>query len=230
MHYIKCFTFLNCKNKIIPSGSWFWYIDRREYSFFLQLPVQDKFHVACALEFFKDNIIHFASCIYQRSCQNGKTSAFSYISRSSEESLRHVECGRIQTARKGSSWRLDRKIIRPCKSCDRVKKNSYVFSMFYESLGSLDDHFRYTLMMFRLLIKCRIYDLYIISKNRFFYICYFLRSFIYQKDHKMHFFIVYSYGVGNIFKKRCFTGLRRRNDHTPLTLADRGYKIYYPAG
>ena len=34
--------------------------------------------------------------------------------------------------------------------------------------------------------------------------------------------------IGYLLQKNCFTCLWRRNDHTPVSFADRGEKIHYP--
>ena len=50
--------------------------------------------------------------------------------------------------------------------------------MLYKSLGTLDYHFRYYLVMFGKFIKCRINNLYIITNYSFLYICNLFWSFI----------------------------------------------------
>ena len=71
--------------------------------------------------------------------------------------------------------------------------------MFYKTLCTFNDHFRYSLMMFWKLIKCRVNNLYIVSLNGLFNIRNFLRTFINQKNQKMHFRIILKNRQCNFF-------------------------------
>ena len=58
--------------------------------------------------------------------------------------------------------------------------------MFYQTFCTFNNHFRYTFVALRKLIKGGIDNFYIWPYNGFFDVSYFLRTLIDQKDHQMH--------------------------------------------
>ena len=64
------------------------------------------------------------------------------------------------------------------QSGDTVDENRNIFFMFYQTFCPFNSHLRHPFVMFRLLIKRRIDDFYVIPANRFPDIRYFLRAFI----------------------------------------------------
>ena len=57
-----------------------------------------KFHIPCAFEFFKNKIIHTASCFNKRCCQYSDAASFFQFSGRSEKFLGFMQSSRIKTA------------------------------------------------------------------------------------------------------------------------------------
>ena len=74
-------------------------------------------------------------------------------------------------------------------------------------------------MMLRQFVKCWIYYFYIVTLYWFLNIGYFLRSFIYKKYNKVHFFIIGGNWFGYLLKQCGLTCLRLGNNHSSLSLS-----------
>ena len=81
-------------------------------------------------------------------------------------------------------------------------------------------------MMLRQLIEGGVDNLHILTHNRLSYICYFLRSLIDKKDDKIYLRIIGLNRISYFLKEGGLTCLRRRYNHTSLTLTDRTEDIH----
>ena len=71
--------------------------------------------------------------------------------------------------------------------------------MLYQTFCPLNDHFRYTLVTLRKLVKGGINNFYIWPYNSFLNVCYFLRTLIDQQDHQMHIRMIGGNGLCHLF-------------------------------
>ena len=141
-----------------------------------------------------------------------------------------MKCSRVKTSGKSSSaWRNDQ-VIGSCQSGDGIQKDHNILLMFYKAACTLHNHLRYTLMMLRKLIKCRIDNLYIRSLYCFLDISNLLWTLVNEKNDQMHVLVILQNGLGNVFEKGGLTCLRRGNDHASLSLSDRTDQIYNTHG
>ena len=85
------------KKQIISSRTGTQDIDRREDALLGKFAVKHQLHVAGSLKFLVNNIVHTAARLNQRGRQNRQAAALAYISRRTEEALRHMQRCRIQT-------------------------------------------------------------------------------------------------------------------------------------
>ena len=75
------------EEEIVAAGAGKYHIDRREDSAVAEVAVQLKFHVASALEFLEDDIIHLGTGLGECRGEDGEGTASFYITRCSEEAL-----------------------------------------------------------------------------------------------------------------------------------------------
>ena len=67
--YYNGLLLIRCQKQIFSSCSRFGYVDGREDAAFLQFPVEHEFHVSGAFEFLVNDIVHLASGVHKRRCQ-----------------------------------------------------------------------------------------------------------------------------------------------------------------
>src|SRR5699024_2716023 len=159
-----------------------------------------------------------------------QAAALPHLSGCAEKPLRHMQSRRIKSSGESSSAGRNTEIIGSGKSGDGIQKDRYVFLMLHQAAGTLDDHLRNTLMMLRQLVKGGIDHVHILSLDRFLNISYFLRTFVDEENDQMHIRTVPEDGFGHIFQKSGLARLRRGNDHSSLSFADRTDQIHDPHG
>jgi hypothetical protein len=75
------------EQQIIPAGAGGYNVNSREDALVRQFAVKLQLHVAGALEFFKDHLVHFGACINKSSSDNGQRAAVFDLACSAEEAL-----------------------------------------------------------------------------------------------------------------------------------------------
>ena len=186
------------QKQIIPACSGLKDINRREDPPLLKLTVQHKLHVAGTLKLLINYIIHTRAGIHQRGCKDGKRATLPHISSCTKETLRHMQCRRIQTSGQGSTGCRNHKVISSRKSCNGIQKDGNILSLLHQPLGSLDRHLRNSLVMLRKLIKGGVNDLHHTAFNLLLHVRNFLRTLINEENEQMHLGLIPYNCLGNL--------------------------------
>ena len=137
---------------------------------------------------------------------------------------------RVKTSGKSTSAGGHNHIVGSGKSGDAVQQNHHILLMLHQSLGTLNDHLGHSLMMLRQFIKGRIDDLHILTDDGLLNVRYLLRSLVDQKNQHMHLGVGVKDRLRHFLQQGSLTGLRRRNDHSSLSLTHRTDQIGHTHG
>ncbi len=218
------------EQEIISTGPGLRNVNGREDAALLELPVQDKLHVAGALEFLIDHIIHAGAGVHQGGGQDGQGASLPHIAGRTEEALRHMKCGRVETTGQGSSGWRNNEIIGTGQAGDGVEKDGDILALLHKALRAFNGHLGHALMMLWKLVEGRINDCHETALNLLLHIRDLLWPLINEKNEKMHLRFVLDNGLRHLLKERGLTSLRRRNDHATLALSDRGQQVQNAEG
>ena len=165
-HDIDGFLLVLAQQQILSSGSGFCDIDSREYSSFpdsfrsstssmLPVPLNSSYTTSSIL-------LPVSTSAVARMVRLPPSRIFLAAPK---KRLRHMKRRRIQTTGKCTSTWRNGQVVCPCQTCDAVEKDHDILFMFYQTLGSLDNHLGYPLVVFRQFIKCGIDNFYIVSRG-----------------------------------------------------------------
>ncbi len=182
-----------------------------------QLAVEVDLHVARALEFLEDHLVHSGAGLDQRSGDDGETPSELDVAGRAEEALRPLQGARVETAGKGASGRLDGEVVCSRQSGHAVHEDHDVLAEFDEAHGPVEDQFCDLDVVVRGLVEGGVDDL---AVDRALHVGDFFGALVDQKDDQLGFRVVDGDRVGDLLEENGLAGFRRRYDHSALTLAD----------
>jgi len=182
-------------------------------------------HVARALEFLVDDIVHARSGLDQRGSQYGYAAAFLEIPRCAEELLRRVQRTRVETARERPAGRWHLHVVGSGEPSDRIQKDHYILAAFREALCALYYHLRHLHMMLGLLIERGIYYLGVLQAPL--HVCDFLRSLVNEQHYQLYVRILVFDRSRDLLEQHCLARLWLRNDKASLASADRRHQVHH---
>lgn len=107
--------------------------------------------------------------------------------------------------RKGTAARRNGQVVSSGETCDAVDEDRNVFFTLHKTFRALNDHLGHAFVVLRALIEGGIDDFHIRSLNRFFNVGDLLRTFVDQKDDRIHLRVVPQDGFCRILQRR-FSG------------------------
>ncbi len=203
-------------------------VDTREDTAFQEAPVQVDLHVAGALEFLVDHLVHLAARIHEGSGNYGEASAFLDVSRCAEEtawddgghwSQRH----RTEIFPLGGTtvlWALARRVM-------LSEQDDHVPLVLHKPLGLFDNHVRHLDMPLRRFVEGRGDHL---SLHRPLHVGHLLGTFVDEQNDKVDIGMIDGKAVGDLLEQHRLSRLGRGNDEAPLPLSDRSEQIHDPHG
>ena len=111
------------------------------------------FHVAGALEFFEDDVVHARPGVDERRRHDGERAALLDVARGAEEALWFLQRIRVEAARQHLARRRDDGVVGARETGNRIEQNEHVLLVLHEPLRLLDDHFRHLHVALRRLVE-----------------------------------------------------------------------------
>ena len=138
---------------VLAAGAGFIDVECRENALLLQFSIQVKLHVAGALEFFENDVVHAAAGLDERRRQNGDGPAFFDVAGRPEELLRLVQRRRIQTAGQRAAAGGLHQVVRPGQTRNGIHQNNNVLAVLHQPLRARQHHLRHLHVVGRLLVE-----------------------------------------------------------------------------
>ena len=199
-----------------------------EDAFFGKVTIEINLHVARALEFFEDDLIHAGSRVCQCRGYDGEAAAFLHVTCGAEEALGALQGVGIEAAGEYAS-RLGRDtVVSPADPGDGIEENDDIAFAFHKTFCFFKHHLADLHVALRRFVKRGADDLG--SFYRALHICHFFRTFINEQNDEIAFRTVRRDGVGKRLKKNRFAGSRRRDNEPALTAAYGSKKVDDPVG
>ena len=180
------------------------------------------FHVARALEFFINHIVHATAGINQGGSDDGERPAFFKVSGSAEDALGAMKSIGIHAAREHTAGSGHDVVVGAGQTGDGVKQNYDVLLAFGQTFGFFDHHFGDLHVTGGRFIKGTGHHFALNSALHF---SHFFRTFVNEQHKKDTVGVIGGNGVSNMLHQNRFTTLRRSNDQSTLTFTDRGNHI-----
>src|ERR1700722_19829806 len=203
------------------------HVDRGEEPLVGQLAAQPQLHVAGALELLEDDLVHAGPGLDEGRRQDGERAAVLDVARRAEEPLRRVERGRVDTTGQDAAASRRRLVVGAAEAGDGVEQHDHVVPHLNQPLGPLDGQLGDRSVGFGRVVEGRVDDL---ALDRALHVGDFLRPLVHEDDHEVALRVVLGDRVGDRLQDHRLAGLRRRDDKTALTLADRADQVDDPGG
>src|SRR3984893_5626785 len=202
-------------------------IDSRENALVGEAAVQVDFHVAGALELFKDDVVHAAAGVDQRGGDDGERAAFFNVTGCGKETPRALQGVGVNTAGEHfAGWRSDR-VVSARQASDRVEKNNHVAFVFDEAFGFFQNHLGDLNVALRRLVKGRADDFAFHGAG---HVGDFFRALVDQQHNQGDFRMIHGDGIGDGLQHHGLAGARRGDDQSALPFADRAEQIQHATG
>ena len=184
-------------------------------------------HVARALEFLENDVVHAAAGLDERRRQDGDRPALLDIPRGAEELLRLVQrCG-VQAAGQRAPAGRFHEVVGSCQARDGIHQDDDVLAVLHEPLRSCEHHLRHFHVVGRLLVERRIDDL---PLDLALHVRDLLRPLVDQQHDELRVHVLVLDGLRDLLQQRRLAGLRRGHDQAALTLPDRRHQVGEPHG
>src|ERR1035437_7784255 len=192
-------------------------VDRRVDPPLGQSPVEPELHVAGALELLENDLVHFGAGLHQGGGQDGERPALFDVAGRPEELLRWVQGTRVDATGHDPAGRGLGQVVGPGQSGDAVENDHDVPAHFHQPLRPLDGQFSHRGVLVGRTIEGGGNHF---ALDRTTHVGDLFGALVHQKDHEVHVGVVGFDGLGDVLHPRRLAGLRRRDDQSPLTLAD----------
>ena len=200
-------------------------IDGREDSLVGEVAVQLEFHVAGALEFLKDNVVHLGTGFSESGGKDGKRAAAFDITGSTEEALGLLEGVGVHTAGENLTGSRLNGVIGACKTGYGVQEDNYVVAAFNKPAGLIQHHIGNLDVAFCGFIEGGGNNL---GLDASLHVRNFLRALINEEHNLIDLRVVIGNGVGNSLQEHGLTGFGLSHNEAALALADGREHIHNP--
>ena len=197
-------------------------VDRRIDTLFGDDAVQVQLHVAGALEFFVDHIVHARAGVDQGRGDDRQAAAFLDIAGRAEEALGPLQRVGVHAAGQHLARGRHDCVVGPREAGDGIQQDHHVFFMLDQPLGALNDHLRDLHMAAGRLVKGAGDHL---GAHGAFHFGDLFGALVNQQDDQVDLRLVVRDGLGNALQDHGLAGLRRRHDQAALALADRRREV-----
>ena len=127
--------------QLFPAGAGAVDVDRGVDAFFRHAPVEVDFHVAGALEFLVDHVVHARAGIDQRGGDDGQRAAFLDVARGAEETLGALQRVGVDAAGQHLAGGGHHGVVGARQARDRVQQDHDILLVLDQPLGLFDHHF-----------------------------------------------------------------------------------------
>ena len=176
-------------------------------------------HIAGALEFLVDYIVHAAAGLDEGGGDYGEAAAVFDVSCGAEETLGLVESSGVHTAGKGFAGGGNGYVVGAGKAGDGVYQHHNVFALLHKAHGALVGHFRNPGVMLGQLVKGGIKHLALYAAL---HVGNFLGTFVYQQHDEGNIGVIFGYSVCDVLEQRSLAALGLAYDKAALAFADGG--------
>ena len=178
-------------------------VDRRIQAFFRHLAIQVDLHVAGALEFFVNHVVHAAAGIDQRGGDNGQRTAFFDVPCGTKEALRLLQGVGVHTARQYLARGGLDGVVGTGETGDRIQQNDHILLVFDQTFGLFDDHFGHLNVAYRRLVEGR-GDHF--AAHRTLHFGHFFRTLVDEQHDQHHIRMAGRNGMCDVLQHDRFTG------------------------
>ena len=154
----------------------------------------------------------------QRGGEDGQRAAVLDVARGTEEALRRVERGRVDTTGQDAAGGRGGEVVRAAQAGDRVEQHDDVVAQLHQALGALDGELGDRGVVLGRAVEGRGDDL---ALHRPLHVGDLFRTLVDQDDHQVALGVVVRDRVGDRLHDHGLAGLRRGDDQAALALADR---------
>ncbi len=184
------------------------------------------FHVAGALEFLVDHLVHLRAGFDQRGGENGQRTAFLDIARGTEETLGLLQRMGVDTTGQDLAGARDHGVVSARQAGDGIQQDDHVLLVLDQALGLLDDHFGDLHVAGRRLVEGR-GDHF--AAHGALHFGHFFRALVDQQHDQVALGVVAGDVAGDVLQHDRLARLRRSDDEATLALADRCTEIDHAA-
>src|SRR5918997_1253563 len=189
-----------------------------------QLPVEPELHVARALEFLEDDLVHPAARLDERGRQDGQGAAVLDVARRPEELFGRVERRRIDTTREDPPRCRSGEVVGPRQPGYAVEQDDDVLPLLDQTLDTLQNEFGDGDVVVGGLVEGRGDDLGLLYTAL--PVGNFLGALVREHHEEFGLGVVGRDGLGYLLEDRGLAGLRRRDDHAALAFTDGCDQVY----
>ena len=197
-------------------------VDGREDALLGDPAIQVHLHVAGALEFLEDHVVHPRAGIDQRRGDDGQAAAFLDIARGAEETLGPLQRVGIDTAGQHLARGRHDRVVGARQARDRIEQDDHVALVLDQALGLLDHHLRDLDVAAGRLVEGAGDDF---AAHRARHLGDFLGTLVDQQHDQVALRMVGRDRRGDVLQQHRLAGLRRRHDQAALAFADRRDQI-----
>ena len=184
-------------------------------------------HVAGALEFLEDDVVHPAARLHQGGGNDGEAAAVFDVPGRAEEALGPEQRSWVQAAGQGPACGRNGQVVGPGQPGDGIQQHHHVLAHLHQPLGPRQHHLRHPGMVVGLLVEGGVDHL---ALDGALHVRDLLGSLVDQQHDQVYFGVLVGDGVGHLLQKRGLARLGLGHDHATLSLADGGQHVDQPQG
>ncbi len=174
-------------------------------------------HIARALEFLVDDLVHAAARVHQGGRDDGEAPAVFGVSGGAKKILRLVQAPDVQAARKRPASRRHGEVVRTREPRDGIEQDHNVLPRLDEPLRLIQRRLGDANVVFRHLVKRRVEHLRL---GRAHDVGHFLGALVDEQDIDRHLGVVFGNRVCDLLEQHRLSRLGLRDDEPALPLAD----------
>src|SRR5690606_25313236 len=219
--------FFLAEEQLLPAGAGALDVDGGEDAALGQAPVQVQLHVAGALEFLVNDVVHAAARVHQGGADDGEAAPFLQVAGGAEEPLGLVEGRRIQAAGQGAAAGGDDQIVGPGQPGDAVQEDDHVVAVLHQALGPLQHHVGQLHVVLGHLVEGGGQYL---APDRPLHLRHFFGPLVDEQHEEPGVGVVGGDAVGDLLQQDRLARLGGRHHQGPLAFADGSEQVHYAGG
>ena len=139
------------------------------------------FHVAGALEFLIDHVVHARAGVDQRGGDDGEGAAFLDVARGAEEALGPLQCVGVDAAGQHFARGRHHGVVCARQTRDRIQQDDDILLVLDQPLGLFDHHLGHLHVAHRRLVESGRHDF---AADRALHFGHFFGALVYQQHHR----------------------------------------------
>ena len=187
--------------------------------------IEHELHVARALEFLKDVVVHARAGVDEGGGQDGERAAFLEDAGVAEEATRHFHGAAVHAARQRSAAVPHALVVGPGQTRDAVEQHEHLLAPLREAFGSFHDELGRAHVAGRVAVGTAGHHF---AANRPAHLRDLFGPLVDEQHDEVHLRMIRGDGLGDVVQEDGLAGARRRHDQAPLPLADRRQQVHDP--